>query len=246
MQKTPVHSTLTVILIIIAIIADIFILKDLRNWEQALEQTANILSPGETCSCAKEIEALRENIAKIKESTKILKKTEKSISIKTEQINKIECELPEISTHVKFFTDYRYYNLWYTPHYRLQQAAWTDSQGLRRYNEDYIVALVSYYSTKIGDRFEITLDNGKTFTVIFGDGKVDADCDNKNMYTPCVDYDGNAAANLLEFIIDEKMLLSEVYNYGSLDCLNEFKGNVVKMVYLGRDNSQDWDTYQNN
>ena len=94
MQKTLVHSTLTVILIIIAIIADIFILKDLRNREQALEQTANILSPGETCSCAKEIEALRENIAKIKESTKILKKTEKPISIKQSRLIKSNVNCP--------------------------------------------------------------------------------------------------------------------------------------------------------
>jgi hypothetical protein len=246
MQKSPVPSTLTVILIIFVIIADIFILKDLRNQEQALEETANILSSGETCSCSKEIESLRENTAPIKENTRILKKTGKPVSLKINQTNKAECELPVISTHVKFFTDYRYYNLRYTPHYRLQQAAWTDSQGLRRYNDDYIVALASYYTTKIGDRFEVTLDTGKVFTVIFGDGKVDADCDSKKMYTPCVDYDGNDAANLLEFIIDEKMLSSEVYNYGSIDCLDEFKGNVEKMVYLGRDNSQDWDTYENN
>ncbi len=47
------------------------------------------------------------------------------------------CQLPAIKTNVKFFTDYRSYNLWYTPHFRLQQEAWTDEQGLRRFNEDY-------------------------------------------------------------------------------------------------------------
>ena len=178
--------------------------------------------------------------------TKIIKKAKTAVSASDDQFKEIQCELPEISTHVKFFTDYRCYSLWYTPHYRLQQSAWTDEQGLRRYNDDYIVALGSFYSTDIGDRFKIILDTGKTFTVILGDGKVDADCDSKNMYTPCIDYGGNAAANLIEFVIDESVLASEVYRYGSLDYLEDFKGNIVEMVYLGRDESQDWDTYENN
>lgn len=154
------------------------------------------------------------------------------------------CQLPSIKTNVKYFTDYRSYNLWYTPHYRLQQAAWTDKQGLRRFNEDYIVALGSYYSTCVGDRFKVTLDSGRDFTVIFGDGKWDEDCDKLCMYTPCIDYDGSEAANLLEFIIDKEVLSNEVYEYGSIEKLSGFEGNISKMIYLGRDTSQDWDTYE--
>lgn len=96
----------------------------------------------------------------------------------------IICQLPSIKTNVKYFTDYRRYDIWFTPHYRLQQAAWTDNQGLRRFNNDYIVALGSYYSTCIGDRFKVTLDSGRNFTVILGDGKWDEDCDKLCMYTP--------------------------------------------------------------
>lgn len=155
-----------------------------------------------------------------------------------------ECDLPNISTSVKLFTDYRAYNLQYTPHYRLQQVAWTDNQGLRRFNDDYIVALGSYYSVSIGDRFEITLDSGEIFTVIFGDGKWDVDCDERNMYTPVIDYEGEPAANLLEFIIDKDVLNSKVYEYGDLCLLDNFQGNIVKIIYLGRNNSADWDTYE--
>ena len=154
-----------------------------------------------------------------------------------------ECKLPDIPTHVKFCTDYRSYNLWYTPHYRLQQVAWTDEYGMRRYGNDYLVALGSYYSTDIGDRFEVTLDTGKTFTVMMADGKWDIDCDENNMYTPTVDYNGENAGNLLEFIMDKDSVSSEMYRYGSLDYYDVFKGNVIKMVYLGRDDSADWDTY---
>lgn len=153
------------------------------------------------------------------------------------------CLLPSVPSHVKYFTDYRKYNLPYTPHYRLQKAAWTDSQGLRKYGEDYIVALGSHYSTSVGDRFEITLEGGETFTVIFGDGKWDVDCDSERMYTPCIDYNGEPAANLLEFVIDKDVLDPDIYEYGSIDRIKGFEGSVVDMIYLGRDSSANWDRY---
>ena len=79
-----------------------------------------------------------------------------------------ECEIPSVPTHVKFCTDYRSYDLWYTPHYRLQQVAWTDEYGLRRYKvsedqftingkDDYVIALGTYYKEKgtAGSRYII-------------------------------------------------------------------------------------------
>lgn len=152
--------------------------------------------------------------------------------------------LPDLPTHIKTFTDYRYYGLWYTPHYRLQQVAYTDNNGLRRFNEDYIVAMGAFYSTDIGDRFKVTLDSGSEFTVILGDGKHPCDCDETNMYDPCVDYDGVDCANVLEFIINDDVIEPSVYAYGSLNCIPKFKGNIIKMEYLGRDDSADWDTYE--
>lgn len=152
--------------------------------------------------------------------------------------------LPALPTHVKLCTDYRCYNLWYTPHYRLQQAAYTDENGLRRYGDDYIVGLGKFYSESIGDRFKVTLDTGREFTIILGDGKAPVDCDENNMYTPCKNYSGEDCANVLEFIMDKYAMSDAVYAYGSIDCLDEFKGNIVKMEYLGRDNSADWETYE--
>lgn len=151
--------------------------------------------------------------------------------------------VPTLPTNVKTFTDYRSYNLVRTPHYRLQQAAYTDGNGLRRFNEDYIVAMGSFYSVDIGDRFKITLDTGYEFSVILGDGKHPADCDPTNMYDPCINYDGENCANVLEFIIDSDVMSPNVYSYGSIDCIEGFGGNIVKMEYLGRDQSADWTTY---
>lgn len=152
--------------------------------------------------------------------------------------------LPTLPTNIKSYTDFRCYNLWYTPHYRLQQVSRTDENGLRRFNDDYIVAMGAFYSTRIGDRFEVTLDSGNTFTVILGDGKHPNDCDENNMYAPCYNYAGEFCANILEFIIDKDVMAKDVYSYGSIDCIDEFRGDIVKMKYLGRDTSADWDTYE--
>lgn len=206
--------------------------------QEILEMKQNISSMQEPKDVISEI-SLSENQL-ISKSSEVESIQHKGNKFKVGEI----CEIPDISTSVKLFTDYRVYDLWYTPHYRLQKASYTDSQGLRRFNNDYIVALGSYYSVNIGDRFEVTLDNGKKFTVIFGDGKWDTDCDSKNMYTPVKDYNGNKAANLLEFIIDENVLDEKIYRYGDLNFLDNFTGEIVKIVYLGRDNSEDWNTYE--
>ena len=42
----------------------------------------------------------------------------------------------------------------------------------------------------------------------------------------------------------EKFCKDREWEYEILPYIDEFKGNIVKMVYLGRDNSADWDTYE--
>ena len=155
-----------------------------------------------------------------------------------------EVPLPNIPTNVKFCTDYRCYNIEGTPHLKMQNLSYTDELGCRRFNDDYCVALGSFYSERIGDRFEVTLDSGRIFTVITGDMKADCDTDPNNMYGPCINYDFEPSANVLEFIIDDTVVSDDMYNYGSLDYHEEFKGNIVRMIYLGRDNSTDWDKYE--
>lgn len=154
-----------------------------------------------------------------------------------------EVPLPNLPTNIKFCTDYRFYNIAGTPHNRMQNVCYTDEYGIRKYNDDYCVGLGSFYSTQVGDRFEITLDTGEVFTVILADGKADCDTDISNMYTPCVNYDNEEAANVLEFIIDRYAVDDKMYEYGSLDYYDKFKGNITTMIYLGRDNSNDWDSY---
>lgn len=181
----------------------------------------------------------------------VLKQTSKDTSDLQEQNihndeNSIreEVSLPSIPTNIKSFTDYRVYNIEGTPHYRLQNQCCTDQLGLRRFGEDYCVAVGSYYSTDIGDRFEVTLDNGFVFTVIVSDTKADCDTDEQHMHTPCVNYNGEDSGNLLEFIVDIESVSKEMYAYGSVDYYSQFKGNIVNMFYIGRDQSGDWTSYE--
>ena len=262
MRRNPKDPIENKIMIAFSIIALFFIMVGIIYNQQRDSQTNQVIHnsiASITCNCNNDfkddIKEIQSTISEINQqlmkyelitSTTDLTVAEQECITEKSNDNNVsqECELPNISTNIKLFTDYRCYSLWYTPHYRLQQQAYTDVQGLRRFGEDYIVALGSFYSVRIGDRFEVTLDSGRTFTVIFGDGKVDEDCDSRNMYTPCYDLDGNAVGNLLEFIVDDDVLPKEIYAYGSLDILAGFKGDVIKMVYLGRDDSGDWDTYE--
>lgn len=142
--------------------------------------------------------------------------------------------LPDVDTSIKSFTDYRWYNIDGTPQKALQKLCYTDNMGLRRYGSDYIVAMGSFYSTNIGDRFLVELETGVIFTVVLGDGKADIETDSSNMYSPCINYKGEVAGNLLEFIVDDEILPRKVYSYGSLDCYDLFKGSIVRIEYIGR------------
>lgn len=189
------------------------------------------------CNTQNEIISEEAVEAKMQDNNKTLSKTDKW------EVNE-ELPLPSMPSNMKYCTDYRWYGIEGTPHNKMQNLSYTDEIGCRRYNNDYCVALGSFYSERIGDRFEITLENGNVFTIITGDMKADCDTDITNMYTPCVNYENEYCANIIEFIIDEEIISDEVCNYGSLDYHEEFKGDIVKMVYLGRDDSMNWDLYE--
>lgn len=154
-----------------------------------------------------------------------------------------DVSLPDLPSDRKLCTDYRKYNIKGTPHYRMQQLAWTDEQGCRRYIDYYIVGLGSAYSNKIGETFEVELSTGSKFKIITGDMKADCDTDESNRYTPCKNYNDENCANILEFIIDKEVMNAKAYQWGGVDYYENFKGDIVRMTYLGRDTSADWDIY---
>ena len=171
---------------------------------------------------------------------KIVIHTEKGFSEKVVGQN---MELPDLPTDRKVCTDYRVYNIPGTPHNRMQKLAYTDELGCRRYGEYYIVGVGSAYANRIGETFEVELETGVVFMIITGDMKPDDDTDVTNRFEACYNYDGEYCANVLEFIMDKEIFDIKAYQWGGVDYYEKFKGNIVRITYLGRDDSADWDIY---
>jgi hypothetical protein len=122
------------------------------------------------------------------------------------------------------------------PQWHYRQNAWTDSNGLRRVDSDYLVAMGTYYTEKVGERFKITLDTGNVFTVTVGDIKNPAHTDRYNMYTSVKDNYGNFySANVVEFIVDTDRLDSRAKKLGTVSCLDGLDGNIEKIEKIAED-----------
>lgn len=97
----------------------------------------------------------------------------------------------------KSYMDYRTITSPTSKQYEMQQEAWTDELGLRRYGDYYMVALGTFYAQGCGETFRITLDSGFSFDVITGDIKDDKHTDEKHQHRNGV---------IVEFIVDTKAI----------------------------------------
>lgn len=130
--------------------------------------------------------------------------------------------VPDVDSDFKSYMDYRCITNISSDQYKLQQKCYTDDNGLRVYDGYYAVALGTYYSSTIGDKFHITLDTGEEFDVIVGDVKADCDTDKTNRYVP-------VNGNIIEFIVDTKKLPKDVRFMGTVSALDDFEGSVTSI-----------------
>jgi len=140
---------------------------------------------------------------------------------KTPSKKVIEYAVPLGDTSFKSYMSWKAITNTDSKQYKLQKSCWTDKNGLRRYNNDYVIALGSYYADYIGQRFTITLDTGKTFTAVVGDFKANKHTDESNKYTPMED----GKKNVIEFIVDTDELDKTTRKMGDISYAG-FKGNV--------------------
>lgn len=142
----------------------------------------------------------------------------------------VQLEIPDCDTSFKAYMDYNCITDDTTMQWELQQTAYTDEYGLRKVGTDYCVAVGSYYSETVGERFKITLDSDNEFTVIISDLKKDEHTDSSNRYSPVYDENGDFySANILEFIVDVNQLHSMVTTLGTVSYYSEFEGNIVSI-----------------
>lgn len=146
-------------------------------------------------------------------------------------VNYTQMEVPtNIDTYFKAWMPYTTITNITSEQYKIQTKAYTDEMGFRKINDDYLVAMGTYYTEKCGTRFKITLQNGLDFTVQTGDIKKDIHTDKHNMYCPIKNQKGELiSANVLEFIVDENVMDKHVlYDLGDISPLG-FEGNIAKI-----------------
>lgn len=146
----------------------------------------------------------------------------------TPTITWTEYNVPDGKTSFKSYMSWRAITNTRSDQYRLQQECWTDDNGLRRYDDKYVIALGSYYTHEIGDTFKITLDNGKSFKAVVGDFKADRHTDSLHQYTPTND----VGKCVVEFVVDTKTLNNTAKKMGDISYIKGFEGNVEKMEKL--------------
>lgn len=134
--------------------------------------------------------------------------------------------LPYGDSSFLMFMDYRALTDTTSKQWELQQYAWTDSDGFRRINNDYCVALGTVYG-EIGDRFIITTDEGNTYTAIMSDVK-GTDAVFYDDIHSWYHYAGNGC-NVVEFVVQTEYLPSAVTISGSCGAVDYLSGNIVNI-----------------
>lgn len=137
-------------------------------------------------------------------------------------------DIPSGDIWFKSYMDYRAITDTSSKQYKLQQSSFTDGDGLRKYDDYYLVAMGTYYAGDVGNTFRITLETGIEFNVMTGDIKGDLCTDKLNMYSPVYDSCGDyISANVIEFIVDTDTLDSSVKKLGTISGYDFFKGNIT-------------------
>lgn len=135
-------------------------------------------------------------------------------------------EVPNENTSFKSYMNYESITNKDSIQYKMQQEAWTDEYGLRRYGDAYMVAMGTFYAQNCGEYFNVTLESGESFLVVTGDIKSDKHTDDRNMYSP-VYIDGRMEyANIIEFIVDTAAMSRSVRRSGNIGTIDCFSGQI--------------------
>lgn len=107
----------------------------------------------------------------------------------------------------------------------LYNHAWTTPEGLRAVGDRYCIALGSYYTTRIGQKVDLILEDGSVIKCILGDCKADIHTNETNQYNW-------GTGNVAEFIVD-----NSVYSYvcdpsGTVNWISGLDGEIINIVLV--------------
>ena len=170
-----------------------------------------------------EIDNLKKENQKLKKQVKALKKENKKLKNSQRKKKKSKTKLKSYKVpknmHFKSYTNYKCLSR-SSAQWKLQKKAYTDKNGLRKIGDDYLVAMGSYYTKHLGDRFKITLSTEKSFTVRICDFKANSDTNSTHQYT--------TNGCMIEFYVDRN-LNPKARRMGDISYIKGFKGNIIKV-----------------
>ena len=138
------------------------------------------------------------------------------------EYERIPMSLPsQTSGEFKTYMSYKAITDTSSDQWKLQQQAYTDSDGFRKVGNDFCVAIGQHYSKTVGDRFHIKLDSGIEFTAIVGDIKQQQHTDSTNRY---VEQNGS----ILEFIVATKYVDDKTKVMGDMSYSN-LQGGILSI-----------------
>lgn len=106
------------------------------------------------------------------------------------------------------------------------ENAYTDvNSGIRMVGDRYCVALGSYYTTTIGQKVDVVLENGGVIKCILGDCKADCHTNNTHQYAI-------GTGNVVEFIVDASVFDHLKDPSGTVNWVSGLDGQVNKIVLV--------------
>ena len=139
--------------------------------------------------------------------------------------------VPSINSSFKTWMDYRLIADNTPQSNWINRWGWMDYEGFMRCDGErdlgidqdyYLIALGSYYSTSIGDKFRFTTDTGNVFYGAMVEFKDDNDTNSTHQYCP-----GNQ--DIVEFMIHTPSLNSNVKIMGSANVYMPLNGSITKI-----------------
>lgn len=136
-----------------------------------------------------------------------------------------EYEIPKYSG-MKSWMDYRKITDTTSPQYKLQQEfAETGDYGLRTVDGRYCVAIGYAFEPKIGQYFDLVLENGVVIPCIISDEKRKSDTDSDNIFT-------SETGCCSEFVVDNESLSTKAHLHGDISDVNEDWDSPVEYIKI--------------
>lgn len=140
--------------------------------------------------------------------------------------------VPNINSSWKTWMDYRAITNKSSAQYKLiHNWGWVDGQGFMRVNGErdlgitddyYMIALGSYYGSKMGTKYRFTTNTGNVFYGILSDAKAYPEVNSTNQY-------GLRNKDIVECLVYTPMLNKEVKMWGTANVYMPLNGSITKI-----------------